>query len=66
MPNVLCGIDEAGRGCVAGYLAVAGVVLQNEIEDLNDSKKLSATKREKLSQKIQDKSIYHKLSKTLF
>lgn len=45
---MLCGIDEAGRGCCAGPLVVAGVVLSDNIKGLNDSKKLSEKKREEL------------------
>ena len=48
----LCGIDEAGRGCVAGPLVVAGVVLHKKVDGLNDSKKLSPKKREELFEKI--------------
>ncbi len=55
----LCGIDEAGRGPFAGPLCVAGVVLQNEIKELNDSKRLSEKKREKLFDLIKTNSIYH-------
>ena len=42
----LCGIDEAGRGPIAGPLVVAGVVLCEEITGLNDSKVFSEKKRE--------------------
>lgn len=45
---MLCGIDEAGRGCVAGPLVVAGCVLHADIPSLNDSKKLTPKKREEL------------------
>lgn len=55
----LCGIDEAGRGPFAGPLVVAGVVLKKDIEDLNDSKKLTQKKREKLFDIIQQNSFYH-------
>lgn len=55
----LCGIDEAGRGPLAGPLVVAGVVLFEEIIGLNDSKKLSEKKREKLFDEIIEKSKYH-------
>ena len=34
----LCGIDEAGRGPLAGPLLVAGVILEKDIIGLNDSK----------------------------
>ena len=44
----ICGIDEAGRGALAGPLAVAACVLKREIEGLNDSKKLTAKRREEL------------------
>ena len=46
----LCGVDEAGRGPLAGPVCAAAVILpQNcEIEGLNDSKKLSEKKREAL------------------
>ncbi len=46
--EIVCGIDEAGRGALAGPLAVAGVILQKPIEGLDDSKKLTPQKREKL------------------
>jgi ribonuclease HII len=45
---LLCGIDEAGRGPLAGPLVFAGVILNKEIDGLNDSKKLSEKKREEL------------------
>lgn len=48
----ICGIDEAGRGCIAGPLCVAGCVLHAQISGLNDSKKLSEKKREELFEKI--------------
>lgn len=44
----LCGIDEAGRGPLAGPLVMAGVILHSPIAGLNDSKKLSEKKREAL------------------
>ncbi len=55
----ICGIDEAGRGCVAGPLVVAGCILLKEIKGLNDSKKLTPKKREELFDKIKQNSIYH-------
>jgi len=55
----LCGIDEAGRGPFAGPLVVAGVVLNNEIKELDDSKKLTEKKREKLFDIIKANSDYH-------
>ena len=44
----LCGIDEAGRGPLAGDLVMAGVILIGEIKGLMDSKTLSQKKREEL------------------
>ena len=55
----LCGIDEAGRGPIAGPLVVAGAILIDEITGLNDSKQLSEKKREKLFEEIKEKSKYH-------
>lgn len=54
----LCGIDEAGRGCLAGPLVVAGVELLESIEGLFDSKQLSEKKREELFEIITQKSRY--------
>ncbi|NQY22432.1 MAG: ribonuclease HII [Campylobacteraceae bacterium] len=56
---VLCGIDEAGRGPLAGPLVVAGVILKKEIQELNDSKVLSEKKREILFEPIKEHSHYH-------
>ncbi|MSN96217.1 ribonuclease HII [Campylobacter sp. FMV-PI01] len=54
----ICGIDEAGRGCLAGDLCIAGVVLNDEIYGINDSKKLSAKKRAFLFDEICKKSKF--------
>ena len=50
--EVICGIDEAGRGCIAGSLFVCGVAcgdaILREIAGLNDSKKLTRKKRDEI------------------
>lgn len=50
----ICGVDEAGRGPLAGPVFAAAVILPEdyEIDGLNDSKKLSEKKREKLYDEI--------------
>ena len=56
-----CGIDEAGRGALAGELAVAGCVFKHDFEFfdlLNDSKKISEKKREIIFDKITPKCDY--------
>ena len=55
---MLCGIDEAGRGALAGPLVVAGVVLHRKIDGLADSKKLTEAKREALYATIVAASDY--------
>jgi ribonuclease HII len=56
--TILCGIDEAGRGPLAGPLVMAGVILTNPIAGLNDSKKLSEKKRETLFELILTNAQY--------
>ena len=48
--NYICGVDEAGRGPLCGPVVAAAVILKKDsvIEGVNDSKKLSEKKREKL------------------
>ena len=58
----LCGIDEAGRGPLAGSLVIAGVVLKNSIEGLMDSKKLTEKRREALYPLVIENSAYHIVS----
>lgn len=58
----LCGIDEAGRGPLAGSLVIAGVVLKKHVEGLMDSKKLSEKKREALYPLVIESSEYHIVS----
>lgn len=48
MPKIIVGVDEAGRGPLAGPVTVAAVILKNSVVGLNDSKKLSEVKRFKL------------------
>lgn len=55
---MLCGIDEAGRGCLAGNLCVAGCILNAQIKGLKDSKKLTHKKRVELFYEIKSKSDY--------
>jgi ribonuclease HII len=61
MPS-LCGIDEAGRGPLAGDLVMAGVILKKSIDGLMDSKVLSEKKREELYPIIIENSHYHIVS----
>ena len=55
----VCGIDEAGRGPLAGPVVVASVMLPENsmIEGVNDSKKITESKREKLYDVILDEAI---------
>jgi len=52
----VCGVDEVGRGPLAGPVVAAAVILDpcKPIEGLRDSKKLSASARHRLSQKIRE------------
>lgn len=52
----ICGVDEAGRGPLAGAVFAAAVVLAEPIAGLADSKKLSAKKREYLAEQIKLKA----------
>ena len=54
-----CGIDEAGRGCLAGPVTAAAVILKPNFKNelIDDSKKLSSGQREKLSKIIIENSI---------
>ena len=56
---IFCGVDEAGRGPLAGPVCAAAVILNRNdiIEGLNDSKKLSAKKRQLLYDEIIRRSI---------
>ena len=55
----ICGVDEAGRGPLAGPVCAAAVILplDTEIPGLNDSKKLSEKKREQLFNVITEKAL---------
>lgn len=54
-----CGTDEAGRGCLAGPVTAAAILLPDnfELNLLNDSKQLSEKIREKLKPEIEEKAI---------
>lgn len=57
--GLVCGCDEAGRGCLAGPVVAAAVILPNKFsnKDINDSKKISKKKRTILSNVIKNESI---------
>lgn len=57
--NYICGIDEVGRGPLAGPVVTAAVILPEDCDILyiNDSKKVSATMREKLYDEIMEKAV---------
>ena len=56
---LICGVDEVGRGPLAGDVVTAAVILDPErpIDGLNDSKKLSEKKREALSELIMENAL---------
>jgi ribonuclease HII len=56
---LLCGVDEAGRGPLCGPVTAAAVILDpaRPIAGLNDSKKLSAAKRDRLAVEIREKAL---------
>jgi ribonuclease HII len=58
-PGLIAGVDEAGRGPLAGAVVAAAVILDemNPIAGLNDSKKLTALRREKLYEEICAKAL---------
>lgn len=60
----VCGVDEAGRGPLAGPVCAAAVILPQdaEIKGLNDSKKLSEKKREALFDIIKEKAIAYSIA----
>jgi ribonuclease HII len=58
-PLGLCGVDEAGRGPLAGPVTAAAVMLDpaRPIDGLRDSKKLSAAARERLADEIRERAV---------
>lgn len=61
---VICGVDEAGRGPLAGDVYAAAVILNDDvlIDYLNDSKKISEKRREKLYDEIIQKSVAYSIA----
>ena len=62
--GAIAGIDEAGRGPLAGPVVVAGVIMPKDsmIEGVNDSKKVSEKKREKLYDQIIEEAISYSVA----
>ncbi len=59
VPGLMAGVDEAGRGPLAGPVVAAAVILDDlqPIRGLNDSKKLTALRRERLYEEIRAKAL---------
>lgn len=57
--KIVCGVDEAGRGPLCGPVVAGAVILKEDefIEGINDSKKISEKKREKIFEEIKEKAI---------
>lgn len=62
--GILAGIDEAGRGPLAGPVFAAAVILPDDciIDGINDSKKLTEKKRNELFDIIKEKAIAYKIT----
>ncbi len=62
--SLICGVDEAGRGPLAGPVFAAAVILPDGLEDLgiNDSKKLSEKKRDALFDLICEKAVAYSIA----
>jgi len=64
--ELIAGVDEVGRGSLAGPIVAAAVILKRSglfIEGINDSKKISANKRKELFKKIVDNCICYSIAK---
>lgn len=63
--DIICGVDEAGRGPLAGPVYAAAVILPSDcvIEGLNDSKKLTEKKREALFDEIKEKALAYGIAR---
>lgn len=63
--TIEAGCDEAGRGCLAGPVFAAAVILSpnSSLDELDDSKKLSAAKRENLKQKIEEEALAYAVAR---
>lgn len=59
LPEPVAGVDEVGRGCLAGPVVAAAVILPKDhgIQGLNDSKKLFPEERERLTIEIQARAV---------
>ena len=55
---MIAGTDEVGRGCLAGPVVAAAVILKEDIPGLNDSKKISPKKRKFLADLVLEKSFF--------
>ena len=62
--KIICGVDEAGRGPLAGPVCAAAVILpeNHNIEGLNDSKKLTEKKREALYDIIRNEAVAYSVA----
>lgn len=62
--NLVCGVDEAGRGPLAGPVCAAAVIMPEGliIDGVNDSKKLTAKKREKLFDIIKNEAVCYSVA----
>jgi ribonuclease HII len=62
--DTICGVDEAGRGPLAGPVFAAAVILPEGLEDigLNDSKKLNEKKRDRLFDLIKEKAVAYSIA----
>lgn len=62
--KIICGVDEAGRGPLAGPVCAAAVILpeNHNIDGLNDSKKLSEKKREALYDVIKNEAVAYSIA----
>lgn len=60
----VCGVDEAGRGPLAGPVCAAAVILPEDviIDGVNDSKKLSEKKRESLFDVIREQALSYSIA----
>ena len=55
---MIAGTDEVGRGCLAGPVVAAAVILKEDIPGLTDSKKITPKRREFLADLILEKSVF--------